>query len=371
MDEIKLRREETPSDGRHRAGAQSPVAPQKHIAKTVGGFDPQRSLRVDVVVPCYNYAHLLQECVESVLSQEGVDVRVLILDDASPDDTQVVGMDLSHRDKRVIYRRHEVNRGHIATYNEGIDWAESDLFLLLSADDYLLPGALSRSAQLMLKQPSVGFVFGNAIISRPDGTTQSFDPIATNGIKDVMVYSGSEFIRLSGATNIVPTPTAVVRTELQKHVGGYLKELPHAGDMEMWLRLASHADVGFINEDQAVYRRHDANMSLNYCMDDILPDLRQRRKAIEMLFQQAASNVRKDDALRHFLFGELGKEAIGQASAAFNRRDIAAADAIQRFALEVYPEGRNSAPWVKLALKQLVGPRLWSFLNSTFGRLVD
>lgn len=371
MDESEVRQKAMACDSDEHAGTQSPAAPRKHTAKAGGGSDPQRSLRVDVVVPCYNYAHLLQECVESVLSQVGVDVRVLILDDASPDDTQAVGMDLSHRDKRVIYRRHEVNKGHIATYNEGIDWAESDLFLLLSADDYLLPGALGRSAQLMRDRPSVGFAFGNATISRPDGTTQRFDPIVTNGIKDAMVYSGSEFIRLSGATNIVPTPTAVVRTELQKHVGGYLKELPHAGDMEMWLRLASHADVGFINKDQAVYRRHEANMSLKYYMDDILPDLRQRKKAIEMLFQHAASDVRDDDALRRFLLRELGREAIGQASAAFNRRDTAAAAAIERFSLEVYPEGRNSAPWIRFALKQFFGPRLWGVLNSAYGRPAD
>ena len=40
---------------------------------------------VDVVVPCYRYGHFLRECVENVLSQSGVSVRVLIIDDASPD----------------------------------------------------------------------------------------------------------------------------------------------------------------------------------------------------------------------------------------------------------------------------------------------
>jgi len=340
--------------------------PQAHFSQATGGANQPRSARIDVVVPCYNYAHLLRECIESVVSQVGVDVRVLILDDASGDDTQAVGTELSHQDKRVTYLRHKVNRGHIATYNEGIEWAESDLFLLLSADDYLLPGALSRSAQLMLDRPSVGLTFGNAIIANSDGTTQHFNPIGTHSVNDFMVYSGAEFIRLSGATNIVPTPTAVTRTELQKHVGGYLQELPHTGDMEMWLRLASHAEVGFINRDQAVYRRHESNMSLRYYMDDILPDLRQRHKAIEMLFQHAAPRVRDDENLRRFLAKALGREAIGQASAAFNRSDIAAAAAIQRFALEVHPEGRNSLPWIRLVLKQIVGPRWWSVLSSTY-----
>jgi len=42
---------------------------------------------VDVVIPCYNYARFLSRCVDSVLQQQGVDVRVLIIDDASSDDT--------------------------------------------------------------------------------------------------------------------------------------------------------------------------------------------------------------------------------------------------------------------------------------------
>lgn len=371
MDKGKICWGEKPHDSRQRLRRHIPAAPPKRSTKDTGSSAQIGVARVDVVVPCYNYAHLLQECVESVLSQEGVDVRVLILDDASTDDTQAVGEDLSDRDKRVVYRRHKVNLGHIATYNEGIAWADRDFFLLLSADDYLLPGALRGSAQLMLDQPCIGFTFGNAIIAQPDGTTQRFNPRGTSNVKSSFVYSGREFIRLCGATNIVPTPTAVTRTALQKYVGGYRKELPHAGDMEMWFRLASYANVGFVNKDHAVYRRHQSNMSLQYFMDDILPDLRQRKKAIELLFKHASPSIRKDEALRRFLAKELGREAIRQASAAFNRSDIVAAAAIQRFALAVYPEGRNSLPWIKLAIKQIVGPRWWNLLNSTRRRTVE
>ena len=75
--------------------------------------------RVDVIVPCYNYGRFLRECVESVLGQP-VDVRVLIIDDASTDDTPEVAAALAAEDARVEFRRHAVNRGHIATYNEGL-----------------------------------------------------------------------------------------------------------------------------------------------------------------------------------------------------------------------------------------------------------
>ncbi len=52
-------------------------------------------------------------------------VRVLILDDASPDNTSEVGAELAREDSRVTQVRHHVNKGHIATYNEGIDWVSA------------------------------------------------------------------------------------------------------------------------------------------------------------------------------------------------------------------------------------------------------
>jgi glycosyltransferase involved in cell wall biosynthesis len=330
-----------------------------------GGYGGTSLQRVDVAIPCYNYAHFLEECVESVLSQAGVDVRVLILDDCSPDNTPEVGMALASRDKRVTYRRHAANMGHIATYNEGIDWAGGDLFLLLSADDYLLPGALGRSAELMRNYPDVGFAFGNALIAEPDCImSKRADPLGDNNVHPMQILSGPQFMRLSGASNLVPTPTAVVRTALQKQVGGYHKELPHAGDMEMWLRLASHAGVGFINDDQAVYRRHATNMSLQYYGENILSDLRQRKKAFDILFSHAADNLKKDEVIRRLLARDLGKKALQQAGIAFNNFDIATAVAIQRFAMEVSPEVRNSLPWIKLVCKQTIGPKYWYALNS-------
>ena len=89
---------------------------------------------MDVVIPCYRYGRYLQECVQSVLTQGIGGLRVLIIDDASPDETPEVAAALARQDKRVTYRRHEANRGHIETYNEGIAWARADYMMLLSAE---------------------------------------------------------------------------------------------------------------------------------------------------------------------------------------------------------------------------------------------
>ena len=120
---------------------------------------------VSVIIPCYKYGHFLEEAVTSVLDdQEGVDVRVLIIDDASSDDSADVARKIAARDPRVEVIVHTANKGNIATYNEGLlEWADGDYCVLLSADDRLTPGALRRARDLLDAHPGVGFVYGHSL----------------------------------------------------------------------------------------------------------------------------------------------------------------------------------------------------------------
>jgi glycosyltransferase involved in cell wall biosynthesis len=317
---------------------------------------------VDVIVPCYRYGHFLRQCVESVLAQSVPNVRVLIIDDASPDNTSEVAADLAREDSRVIFLRHTANRGHIATYNEGIEWASGDYTLILSADDYLLPGALTRSASLMDAYPEVGFTFGKAITFDDRGERGQKDSARDKA--DWRILAGPEFIELSGSHNIVATPTAVVRTELQKQVGGYRRELPHSGDMEMWLRLAAHASVGALGACQAVYRRHAGNMSLMYTAQGLLTDLQQRKAALDCFFRTCGHALPNAQLLHRRFFWSLGCDAVGLASSAFNEHAMEVSEQLSEFALRVCPRVKRSLPWTKLACKRSIGYGAWHALQS-------
>jgi len=320
---------------------------------------------VDVIVPCYRYAHYLRECVVSVLSQTDVNVRVLIIDDASPDNTAEVAADLVKEDTRVIFRRHNFNQGHIATYNEGIDWASSaDYLLLLSADDYLLPGALSQAVALMDDHPEVGFTFGKALILYENNNEKLRVPGRDK--KKWRIISGLDFIWLNGSGNVVSTPTAIVRAKLQKKLGGYRPELPHTGDMEMWLRLAANGSVGIIDEYQAVQRRHANNMSLLYRVDTKLPDLRQRKAAIDCFLETCSHNFDSVSKLRNKLYCSLAYDVLGYARDAFDRGEMQAVDALTEFALEVSPEVRKSLSWKVLSFQCSIGLKVWCILRPMF-----
>lgn len=308
---------------------------------------------VDVVVPCFRYGHFLRECVESVLTQSGPELRVLVIDDASPDNTAEVAQELVGSDPRVNYRRHTSNQGLIATANEGIAWVRADYMLLLSADDYLLPGALKRSADLMDDHPSVAFTFGGAVVLNQRGERSRHK---TGVGSRTHVLSGLDFIALSGARNIVLSPTVVVRTSLQKRVGGYLADLPYASDMEMWLRLAAHGHVGVIAADQAVYRSHSANMSSELSREQ---DLLQRKAAIEHFLNGCAARLTNADDLRAWLIHMLALEAIGCASAAFNEGAMESSARLSKLAVSIDPSVQGTRRWWFLACKKALGLRGW------------
>jgi len=173
--------------------------------------------------------------------------------------------------------------------------------------------------------------------------------------------SGKEFIQISGCCNRVDTPTAIVRTHIQKRVGGYDPELPHTGDMEMWLRLAAHGNVAFIDDWQAAQRRHAANMQLQYMKgpDGGLGDFKQRQRAIQMFVSKSISDSREADQLKSTLLSQLAIEAVHAASAQFNICQMEAVRLLSEFALEADPRVSGTFPWLKLKIKTSAGISMW------------
>jgi len=294
---------------------------------------------VSVVIPCYNYGHLLPTCLDSVLSQEGVETRVLIIDDASPDGSGAVVRALAESDSRIEALVHEVNRGHIATYNEGLDWADGDYVVLLSSDDLLTPGSLLRATALMQAHPEVGFTYGYSMYF--DGG-EPHRPLRLTGHK-TRVWAGEDWIerRCRAADNVISSPEVVVRTSLQKQVGGYRADLPHAGDLEMWLRLAAQADVGVVTGvDQALYRVHDKSMSRT-TYATVLADVQQRYAAfLAVLDSPAGRRLGRRETLKTMAARATARRALWKASRVVTEPDGTASEAAQAmadFAMQIYP----------------------------------
>jgi len=320
--------------------------------------------RVDVVVPCYNYGAFLSDCVAGALDdQPDSDVRVLIIDDASQDDSAEIAHKLAAAYDRVEVIVHPVNRGHIATFNEGlIDWADGDYCVLISADDKIAPGALRRATDLMDAHPEVGFVYGNVVNFR-DG--EELPPARTTS-RPATIWSGRRWLeqRFREGYTCVYSPEVVVRTSVQHQVGGFNPDpdLYHTSDVEMWMRLAACADVGFVHADQAYKRGHPNQMFL--AVDDLL-HLNQRRAAYESVLNQYGEVLPNAAELSDMVHRELAKQALWAAARAYDRRqtDTVPVDKLVAFAFDCWPDAASLATYRGLQWRRRVGPAAVPYLQ--------
>ncbi|QIO32482.1 glycosyltransferase family 2 protein [Bradyrhizobium sp. 1(2017)] len=317
--------------------------------------------KFDVLVPCYNYGRYLTDCVRSVLDQSIADVRILIIDDASSDSSVKIARGLAESDTRVSVVAHASNKGHIATYNEGIEWAESDYFLLLSADDLLVPGAFERAAGIMDSRPEVGLTYGECLVWRRDTPRPFVEPVqdlrwTKQDVVADMCRTGSDF---------VATATAITRTSVQKAVGGYRPSLPHSGDLEMWLRFGAHAEVARIEAVQGIYRKHDSAMSNPY-LAEMITEYRQRKAAFDSFFETCHDRRQDMPLLQRQVAHSLADQAFDSGISYIRQGRIESGFALLRWAMSLDPGMRYLPPVWRLL--RMPGPEGRQRLLSLMGQ---
>jgi hypothetical protein len=324
--------------------------------------------KIDIVIPCYNYGRFLEACVRSVLDQSLSDLRVLIIDDASSDDSLFIAKRLAYADRRVSVIAHSQNWGHIDTYNQGIAWASADYMLLLSADDLLVPGALERASRVMDAHPDVVLTHGKCIVW-PDGLSFpqcDLEPDYKWARQDLIAEM------CITAKNFVRTPTAIARTCTQKTIGGYRATLSHSGDMEMWLRFAAHGAVAQIDAVQAIYRQHSASMSNTY-FSELLSDYQQRKQAFDSFFEEYSAHLDEHCVLRTQAGRVLAQQAFRSGIGYIRRGRLTDGVELLRWAMDLDPRLRSFPPlWQMLKIPGREG-RQWalSAVKEAIGKLLE
>ncbi len=123
---------------------------------------------ISIVIPSYNYGHLLPRALDSVLGQWADDLELIVVDDGSRDDTPTVLADYASRHPQLRAIRQD-NAGAAAARNHGIRLAQGRYALLLDADDELMPGALAELRRLIAANPDAGLFLGAQLSVFDDG----------------------------------------------------------------------------------------------------------------------------------------------------------------------------------------------------------
>jgi glycosyltransferase involved in cell wall biosynthesis len=203
---------------------------------------------VSVIIPTYNRSQMLSRAIQSVLMQTFQDFELLVVDDASEDNTEEAVKGI--RDQRIHYIRHEKNKGGSAARNTGIQAALGKYIAFLDSDDEWLPEKLERQiAKINSAAPSVGFVY-TGFISISAKTGKMMNRLIPQ--KAPNVYSRA--LEANGSS-------LLVKKECFEKVGLFDETLASCQDWDMAIRLSRCYGLDFVPEALVKYYFHGAQLS--------------------------------------------------------------------------------------------------------------
>jgi glycosyltransferase involved in cell wall biosynthesis len=211
--------------------------------------------KVSVIIPTCNRAQFLRSAIESVRKQTFQDFEIIVVDDASNDETPETVR--SFADGRVRYLRRESKRGQGATRNDGIREARGEYIALLDDDDEWLPTKLQKQVALLSALPNeVGLIYTGFF---------RIDASSKRVLSEVTPTERGKVFHALGRGNWIGTcSTVLLRRSCFDKAGLFDEDLASGADYDMWLRIAKEFEVDFINEQLVFYNVHNNRISTNY-----------------------------------------------------------------------------------------------------------
>lgn len=254
---------------------------------------------VSVIIPTYNRAHCLPRTLATVLSQTWQTFEVLVVDDASTDDTAgVVG---ALGDERIRLLRQDRNQGVAAARNRGMREAAGDYIAFLDSDDEWFPDKLARQVEtLEASPPRVGLAYGGVETVFAADARQVDLPRHDGNVHRTML---SRNVLHGSASNVM------IRRQVVDAVGFFDESLPAIEDYEFLLRVTRFYEVAAIPHPLCRYHdtrpqdptaENDKRRSLNFAANMEARRLVHARYRHEMAAAGVEHLYLLDSARRHW-----------------------------------------------------------------------
>lgn len=207
---------------------------------------------ISVIIPAYNYAHLLPRALDSVLAQWAEDIELLVVDDGSQDNSAEVLAEyqVRHPQLQVV---HQANAGAAAARNHGIRLARGRYALLLDADDELVADAFANLRRVLKANPHAGLVLGAQLSVSPDGRERLRLPTPASGTPRQLIqrYLLEKKISISHCCTLFRRDLLLQRP--------YPESLRSGEDIAVFAYLLVSAPVALINQPLArIYKHADS-----------------------------------------------------------------------------------------------------------------
>ena len=205
---------------------------------------------VSIVLPTYNGASgYLDQAVQSCLDQMYSNWELIIVDDASTDDTSVRIAQYMAEDSRIRSVRHETNQKLPAALNTGFSQARGDYLTWTSDDNCYRPQALAEMVAFLESEPEVDVVYADFSIVDEKG--HLLQQVVVGTLDELLLKNciGSCFL---------------YRRSVYEKVGGYTEDLFLAEDYDFWLRVSAWFRLRPLHEDLYIYQHHNHSLTVEH-----------------------------------------------------------------------------------------------------------
>ena len=206
---------------------------------------------VSVVIPTRNRRLLLARALETVLGQKGLDIEIVVVDEASSDGTVEALEALG--EARIVVVRHDTPQGPAAARNTGIERARAPWVAFIDDDDLWAPDRLASQLEALESQPDSGWATTGAVVL--DRRLRIFASERPPPPEETL----ERLFRF----NVIPggASAVVARTDLVRELGGFDPGLRIMADWDMWIRLATVSPLTPVNRPLVGYVLHGENMT--------------------------------------------------------------------------------------------------------------
>jgi glycosyltransferase involved in cell wall biosynthesis len=209
--------------------------------------------QISVVMACYNAAAYLQESIDSVLNQTFPDFELIVVDDASTDNTAEMMQAFARRDHRIRYYRQDENRGPAVARNTALELATGKWIAILDADDVAMATRLERQLAYLETNPET-VLLGSGCIE-VDATGR---PLRTHRYPT----GHRELIRrLEQGRAFPPHSSCIYHAETVRSLGGFNLRFTPSEDRDLWQRLGEIGMLGCHRERLVKLRRYSGSLS--------------------------------------------------------------------------------------------------------------
>jgi glycosyltransferase involved in cell wall biosynthesis len=217
---------------------------------------------ISVIVPCYNYAHYIGDCLESILVQTYINWECIVVDDGSTDNSVDVINEYCSKDNRIKCFT-QINSGPTIARNFGLKISQGEYVQFLDADDKIESKKFETQLQLFEANKNVDLIYSEAKFfsnANPEKLYDNLDLVSKSDLKTIS-GSGDNLIQALLKENIMVICSPLTKKKVFNDFGGMDTDLYYYEDWELWARLAMH-DCVFLydasEKSRALVRAHDS-----------------------------------------------------------------------------------------------------------------